>query len=241
LAVLALLASGPVTGCGSAKVKPLKANSALEPFPRPDRVLVYDFAVSPDEVSLNSGPLARLRHSMSDKSQTEEELKVGREVASALSGGLVKHISDLGLPAERVSSTQPAMDGTLTIEGQFVSIDEGNRLRRMVIGFGAGNTEVKTMVQVYRGTAHGPHLVQEFETTAAGSKMPGMGPMMGVGAAARGAVGLGTAAGASGAARTAGEFRNTVEGVAERTAAVLAKHLAQFFAAQGWIPADAAK
>jgi hypothetical protein len=68
-----------------------------------------------------------------------------------------------------------------------------------------------------------------------------MGPMMGVGAAARGAAGLATAAGASGAARTAGEFRNTVEGVAERTAAVLAKHLAQFFAAQGWIPADAAK
>jgi hypothetical protein len=238
--VLALFIASVVIGCASTKVKPLRANSALEPFPRPDRILVYDFAVTPDEVSLNSGPLARLRHSVSDRSQTEAELKVGREVAAALSGGLVKHISDLGLPAERVSSNQPAIDGTLTIEGQFVSIDEGNRFRRMVIGFGLGNTAVKTMVQVYRGTASGPYLVQEFETTAAGSKLPGMGPMMGVGAAASGAAGLATAAGVSGAARTASEFRNSVEGVAERTAAVLAKHLGQFFAAQGWIPADAA-
>jgi Domain of unknown function (DUF4410) len=230
-----------VTGCASTKVKPISVSSGLESFPRPNRILVYDFAVSPDEVSLNSGPLARLRNSMSGRDQTEAELQVGREVAAALSEELVKHIRDLDLPAERVSGSQPFTEETLTIEGQFVSIDEGNRLRRMFVGFGLGNTEVKTLVQVYRGTHSGPYLVQEFETSAEGSKLPGMGPMMGVGAAARGAVGLATAAGVSGAARTAGEFRHTVEAAAGRTADILARHLAQFFAAQGWIPAHAAQ
>jgi Domain of unknown function (DUF4410) len=230
-----------IAGCATTKVEPIGVYSGQEALPKPDRILVYDFAVSPDEVSLNSGPLARLRQHMSDKDQTEAELEVGREVAAALSEELVEQIRALGLPAERASDAPSHMDRDLTIEGQFVSIDEGNRLRRMFVGFGLGNTEVKTLVQVYRWTNGGRALVQEFETSAAGSKLPGMGPMMGVGAAARGAVGLATAAGVSGAARTAGEFRHAVEAEARRTAEVLTKHLAQFFAAQGWIAADAAR
>jgi hypothetical protein len=230
-----------VTRCAATKVKPVGVYGGQGALPKPDRVLVYDFAVSPDEVSLNSGPLARLRALISDTDQTEAELEVGREVAAALSEELVERIRALGLPAERASGAQPHTSGTLTVEGQFVSIDEGNRLRRMFIGFGLGNTEVKTLVQVYHGTNGGRALVQEFETSAEGSKLPGMGPMMGVGAAARGAVGLATAAGVSGAARTAGEFRHAVEVEARRTAEVLTKHLASFFAAQGWISAEAAR
>jgi hypothetical protein len=237
--VLALIVA--VTGCAATKVKPVGVYSGQGALPKPDRILVYDFAVSPDEVSLNSGPLARLRALISDRDQTEAELEVGREVATALAEELVERIRALGLPAERASGAQSHADGTLTIEGQFISIDEGNRLRRMFIGFGLGNTEVKTLVQVYHGMDGGRALVQEIETSAAGSKLPCMGPMMGVGAAARGAVGLATAAGVSGAARTAGEFRHTVEVEARRTAEVLTKHLAPFFATQGWIPADAAQ
>ncbi len=56
---------------------------------------------------------------------------------------LLAEIIALGLPAER--ATQQALAGgeTLLIKGQFVSINEGNRTERVVIGLGAGRTDVK--------------------------------------------------------------------------------------------------
>ena len=57
---------------------------ASESLPRPTRIAVYDFAVAANDVSPNNAPLSRLRRAFGG-SQTEEELKVGRSVADALS------------------------------------------------------------------------------------------------------------------------------------------------------------
>ena len=238
-AVLALIMT--IVGCASTKVQPLSVYGSSEPLPRPDRILVYDLAASPEAITPNGGVIARLHSLASATSQTEERSKVGREVADALSEELVRRIRALGLPAERASSLQPLADGTLAIEGQFISIDEGNRLRRTVIGFGAGESEVRTLVQVYLGMDGAQHLVQEFETSAESSKAPGMAAMMGAGAAARGAAALGTAAVAGGGIHAATESRQTAEADAQRTADALVKRLAHFFAAQGWIAPEAAR
>jgi hypothetical protein len=228
-----------IAGCASTKVQPLSVYSGSESLPRPDRILVYDLATSPAAITPNGGVITRLHSLVSGTSQTEEQLRVGREVADALSEEL--RIRALGLPAERASSLQPLADGTLAIEGQFVSIDEGNRLRRTVIGFGAGASEVRTLVQVYLGMDGAQHIVQEFETSAESSKAPGMAATMGAGAAARGAAALAAGAAAGGGIHAATESRQTAEADARRTADVLVKRLAQFFAAQGWIARDAAQ
>src|SRR2546428_6872216 len=100
-------------------------------------------------------------------------------------------------------------------QGQFLTIDEGNRLRRMVIGFGVGGTDLRTKVQVYQGTEAAPLLLQEFEAKAESSKKPGMGPMVGVGAAATSAA---SAAAVSGGVRIATEIRPTRPWGCKRTA-----------------------
>ena len=230
-----------IVGCASTRVQPLSVYSSPEPLPRPDRILVYDLAVSPEEITPNGGVITRLHSLVSATSQTEEQLTVGRQVADALSEELVQRIRALGLPAERASSLAPLADGTLAIEGQFISIDEGNRLRRAVIGFGAGGSEVRTLVQVYLGMDSAQHLVQEFETSADSSKAPGMAATMGAGAAAHGAAALATAAAAGGGIHAATESRQTAEADARRTADVLVKRLAEFFAAQGWIAREGAR
>ena len=63
----------------------------------------------------------------------------------------------------------------LVIEGDFVRIDEGSRLRRFVIGFGLGATELGTQVRVFQVTTEGCKPVQQFETAATGSRLPGAG------------------------------------------------------------------
>jgi len=59
--------------------------------------------------------------------------------------------------------------------------------------------------------------------------------MVGVGAAATSAA---SAAAVSSGVGVATEFDQTVEGDAKRTAKEVAKPLSQFFAGQGWIPAE---
>lgn len=221
-AALGALLMMPVVGCAPTSLQSVRIYNTTEPLPRPDHILVHDFAVLPEDVSPYNNFVYRLHHNqLNGTSQTEEQVRVGRAVANALSEKLVKEIRALGLPAERASSIQPLAMGTFSIEGQFVSIDDGNRAQRISIAFGGGDTKVRTLVQGYLGTADGRDLVEEFETNIKRSKKPGMTVM----------VGASSAGGMT-------EFMNTAEADAHRTTAELAKQLAEFFTVQGWIAQD---
>jgi hypothetical protein len=226
-----------LASCSPTHVETTKGYAGKEPLPRPDLVVVHPFLFSPEQISPNSAIGHRLANLATGVSLTEDQIKIGRSAADALADELVKAINELGLPAERSAPGATVAQRPLHVEGQFLSIDEGNRLRRMVIGFGAGGTEVRTKVQIYQGTAAAGTLLQEFETKAQSSKKPGMGPMAGVGVAASGAA---TSAAVAGGVGTATEFNQTVEGDARRTAREIAKTLSRFFAGQNWIPAEKA-
>ena len=99
------------------------------PAPRPERVLVYDFSVTPDEVQLDRGLSAELEQMAKGTPRTQQELQVGRKAARALSDELVKRINAMGLPAQRVVGAPANWANAVLIEGQFLSIDEGNRTR----------------------------------------------------------------------------------------------------------------
>jgi hypothetical protein len=247
IALLSWLCLALVVGCGRTTVTPVLSpyteptmapagtgSESAVPFAQPDRILVYDFAVSADDVSLDRAVGAQLLQHLKGTSQTEEQLKIGRAMAQTLSAELVAAIQKLGLPAERAGNAPLLTDNTLAIEGQFVSIDEGNRLRRMVIGLGAGATEVKTQVQVYAVTPTNRTLLQEFETTAQSSRKPGMAETMEVGAAVRGAQAVAIGAGVG----AASEYGATVTADARRTAKAVAEKLSQFFASKGWSTAN---
>ena len=229
-AVLALT----VAACAPTKVRPIGAASP-DALPRPDMVLVYDFAVSPEQVSLNRGLFARLGRDVSSADVTEAETKIGREVADGFAVELVKRIQRLGLPAERATADRVAPPGTLAITGQFLAIDEGNRMRRTMIGFGAGQSEVRALAQVALQTAHGPLLAEEFETSGASARTPGVAPMIGPGLAVRGAAGVASSVAVSGGVHALSERRTEVEADARRIADELAKQLGKFFVRHGWI------
>jgi hypothetical protein len=180
-----------LSGCAKATSHDIQQYDGKERFAWPDRILVYDFAISPHDVSVNSAVGARIANLVTHTSMSEEQVKAGKAIAFVLAEEIVNELRRLQLSAERASTVTPPPDKILAIEGQFVSIDEGNRLQRMVIGFGVGGTEVRTQVQVVLGTPKGPLLLEEFVTDAESSKKPGMGPMAGVGGAV---AGVGTAA-----------------------------------------------
>ena len=228
--VIVGLAVASLAACARTSVE--NVSSRAIGLPKPQLIVVHDFGVSAGDVALDSGVGARLKLMIRETPAAEEEVKIGREVARIVTENLVKEISKLGLPAAPATTAGPVSGPTLSIEGHFVSVDEGNRLRRMVVGFGAGASEVRTLVQVYETTNEGRRLVEDFYTTVKSSLKPGMGPMAGVGAAAGRAA---SSALVSGGVGIATERSQGVDGDAKHTAEQITQTLKKFFVEQGWI------
>jgi Domain of unknown function (DUF4410) len=227
LAGLALLAA-----CTSSHSTNETAGAML---PRPQLVIVETFAVSPDEVQLDSGLLTHYEEMQKAKNgtpRTQQEIDAGRKVADALADKLVVEIRDIGFQARRGSSMPKDVVVGLLIVGQFVSIDEGNRSERLVIGLGAGRSDVRARVQVYEVTAAGRRPMDEIEVDAKSGLKPGMAETMGAGALT-GHLLVSAAAGAGlGAASEA--FGANVVADSDRAASGIAKRLSALFGEQHW-------
>jgi len=224
------LALAGLAGCARTSVENVQQAPSTQ-LPRPDLVIVHDFGVTAGDVALDRAAGARLIDAMKTTPEAEQQLKLGREVTRIVTEHLVKQISALGIPAVAAAAATPVAGPSLDLEGQILTVDEGNRLRRVVIGFGAGATEVRSLVQVYEITNDGRRLVEDFYTTVKSSRKPGMGPMAGVGGAVSGASAAAVGAGVS----VASEFSQSVDADAKHTAEEITKELKKFFARQGWI------
>ena len=229
-----------MAGCAPTNVQ--QQTTTYTQLPRPDVVLVYDFAVSPDEVKLDTGLSAELMQKYAahkGASPTAQEIQLGHKVADAVADEIVKQIRTYGIWAERGYGWPSGRGKVLMVKGQFTSIDQGNRTERVAVGLGAGRSDVQAYVQLVELTPTG---VQQVETLRADSKSgykPGMAEMMGVGAIANhllmSTVVSGTLAGVS--EMTAA----TVEADGKRMADKIAYDIGQFFIMQAWIPPDAVK
>ena len=233
LAVLAIIGAGFLSGCTQFETQYQYAG----PLPRPDVVLVYNFATSASDVKLDSSLLGNVSGRMDEIPQTNEEIRLGQNVADVIAVKLVEEIRSMGLPVERGIGSLSKSPRVLMIEGNILSINQGDRTERVVIGLGAGRTAVKIHTEVFERTPRGRRLVSEFAIDAMGSRKPGMAETMGVGAAAGN---LAVSAAASGAGALGSEaLGETVEADAKRAAARIAVQLGAYFAQQGWIPPTA--
>ena len=107
-------------------------------LPYPSRILVYDFAVSPSEVSPNSAAAGRLSSAGDDPQSNAQRQQLEHEIAEVVANRVVAELQELDLPAMRWRGPAPAGNNIYTLEGQFLTIDEGNAVQRMIIGFGVG-------------------------------------------------------------------------------------------------------
>ncbi|MGZ8488930.1 MAG: DUF4410 domain-containing protein, partial [Candidatus Binatia bacterium] len=177
-----------VAACGQTGIR----RAALVPdtnLPRPTRILLYDFAVSEREVKEYQGIM---RQQPNIKDASERERLLAKEVKDALAEEVVDGLKPLGFVVERVGRETKATGSDLVIDGQFLTVDEGNPLRRFVVGFGNGASTVDSQVQVYQGQE--ARKLLDFTTQSYSGNMPGAATTLGVGAAAGGGVSAGMVA-----------------------------------------------
>lgn len=199
-------------------------------LPPPEALVVQDFVPPAGGAILDQGLGARLGRALSGAAaSTEGEVSAAKAV-DALARTLVEELHKAGLPATRSNTIAPGGSTVLIVSGQLLSVDEGNRTRRNLIGLGAGHSDVAATVQVYlaRG-AQAPQLIQSFTADAQSGRKPGAAATVGVGEAAgrlaeTAAVGAGTSA--------ASELLSaSTEADAKRMGKEIAKKISALFAA----------
>jgi hypothetical protein len=238
-----LLATSIVSwGCAGATVTPQEnfAPTSAAPAGRPEVIVVHNFAVSASDVQQSTAPLERLSRKFSSSNSDQEKLAVGKQAAQTISDSLTKQLEDLGFTVVQQPAGTPVAGNALVIDGEFVNVDEGNRLRRLVIGFGAGASKLDTQVQVARVSDGQRQVVMDFKTEANSGRMPGAAVTMGAGAAAQGGATLAMGAANAGIAGAKG-YTSMVDSLAKDTAGQISGYLAQYFQQQGWITAEQAK
>jgi len=214
-------------GCATAKVDQTKKTTG--PLPRPDMVIVNDFAVTSAEVKLDQGVMDKVMRDSDSRTVSEEENKVGHMVAIKLSEFLVEELRKVGIEATRAGSQVRPSSTTLMLSGQFITIDEGNRTARVWVGFGLGNTDLRTRIQAIQGG----QLIAEAETKARSSLKPGMLTSLGVGAAATTVVPIVVGTAITGVSEA---FLAVVEKDAKNTAEEVAKKVEKAYQKRGWLP-----
>ncbi len=220
-----------LAGCASSDVTMRRSNVGEEQIPRPNRIIVHNFAATPDDIPEESA-IADL-YARRETPQTEEEIELGRKLGAQVADRLVREILNMGLPAEPAGMGPQPKQGNVVLHGEFISIDEGSRAERMLVGFGVGASELKTLVEGFQVTATGLRPLGSAEFRSAGGKMPGiMVPL---------AAGIvtgrpGTTAAVAGGVNILQELGpESMRAAANRTAKDIAKILRDAFQKQGWI------
>src|SRR5688572_9255947 len=170
--IVAAVAIILVTGCASTKVYD-QQKVTTGPLPRPNQIWVYDFAATPSDVPADSN-VART-YTIVASPQTAEQIQLGRELGGKIADRLVQEIREMGMPATRAftSGTTTTQPNDIVIRGYLASIDEGSTAGRMAIGFGAGASELRTVVEGLQVTPQGLRLIGSATVEAKSGKGPG--------------------------------------------------------------------
>jgi hypothetical protein len=225
-----LFAALVAAGCASTKVSD-RQELVTDIVPRPGHIWVYDFAATPADVPADS---VLAGESNLDKTpQTAEQIAEGKKLGAQIASELVAEIRAMGMPAEQATAGAKPQLNDLVIRGYLLSVKEGSGVERVAIGFGAGKSELRTMVEGFQMTAQGLRKLGSGSVDAGGSKTPGAALGVATFLATKNPAGLIVSSGMKAYGEASGSA--TVEGRAKSTAKEVADLLKKRFQDQGWI------
>ena len=231
--VLCLLALFVVAGCASTNVTQQTPMSSPG-LARPNRIWVYNFVANSADMPSNSSIGGQV--GAPSTPPTAAELDEGRQLGALIAQELVADINAMGLSAVQAGPGSSPQVGDGVIRGYLVSVQgggTGSMVQRFVIGFGAGTSEMDTVVEGYAVTPQGWRKLGSGTLTSSGNKTPGMVVPAAVAIATANPIGLIVVGGAKIYGETSG--RSGLQGRAKATADEISDQLKIRFQDRGWI------
>lgn len=167
-----------LAGCVHAQVSD-ESQIAPAPAGQPAKIYVSDFDLGVANIKSESmipwnGPVRRfVVGSWNRNPQVFHDKAV-----NSLAETIVKKLRKAGYKAERWYPNEALPDNGWLVRGVVVTVDQGNRVRRAVVGFGLGEAELKVAVDVSDLASGAPKPFYHLDTEADSGKMPGAGPMI---------------------------------------------------------------
>lgn len=147
------------------------------PTERPTIVYVSDFDVESEQPAENRGLLrgggparaivGRLRGESAGPDGN------ARQIVDLMSDSLVRDLEQGGIPARRLAPGASLPRTGWLVRGVFTEASEGSRVRRAVIGFGAGGTDLEVWVNIADLKNGHPQPFYQLEAVASSRKTPG--------------------------------------------------------------------
>ena len=231
--VLCLLALVVVAGCASTNVtqQTPMSNPGLA---KPNQIWVYNFIANPADMPADSSIASSV--SAPSKPPTRDQIEQGRKFGALIAQDLVADINAMGLTAVQAGPGSSPQVGDGVIRGYLVSVQgggAGSAVKRFVIGFGYGSSEMDTVVEGFAVTPQGLRKLGSGTLSSSGNKTPGMVAPAALAIATGNPIGLIVVGGLKVYGEASG--RNTLEGRAKATADAIAVELKTRFQDRGWI------
>jgi hypothetical protein len=155
---------------GGARVESETATAALPSAPA-RRVYVQDFSIDVEATEPRTGLFGRPR--LFQQLTGEDPATHAKRIVDDLATSLVKDLNAAGVPAERLPASAPLPSEGWLIRGVFTEADSGNTMRRAIIGFGSGKTDMEVQVGVSDLATNPTESFLLFGTVTDPSRLPG--------------------------------------------------------------------
>jgi Domain of unknown function (DUF4410) len=231
--VLCLLATFVAAGCASTQVTQ-QTPMVSQGLPRPNQIWVYNFVANSADMPSDSSIGGEV--GAPSTPPTAGQIDAGRQLGAQIAQNLVADINAMGLSAVQAGPGSTPQVGDGVIRGYLVSVQgggTGSMVQRFVIGFGAGTSEMDTVVEGYAVTPQGWRKLGSGTLSSSGNKSPGMVVPAAVAIASGSPIGLIVVGGAKVYGEASG--RAGLEGRAKATADEIASQLRIRFQDRGWI------
>lgn len=157
------------------------------PRQAPRAVYVADFALDAANVqsdqgvrgilpeALHQGVLGSVGGRLPHPLASGDPAQRAREIVDTMAQSLVDALTDRGISAQRIDARVAGLPAAgWLLQGMFTEVDEGNRIKRAVIGFGQGATRMEVQVGISDLASTQPrHAFMVFGTVKEPGKMPG--------------------------------------------------------------------
>ena len=174
VALVCLAACGSGIGPHQPKITPV---TSVDPAPktRPNMVYVTDFDLEfpqgsqSQDTAARQGPLARLR----ERLQGGDPVTKAHAAVGMMAASITDDLIGDGVPAQRLHPSDPKPTSGWLVRGVVTELDEGNQIRRAMVGFGAGESHLTLWVGVTDLARNPDAPFYTLDASDASGKMPG--------------------------------------------------------------------